>query len=104
MRPEDRKEGQREKKAAEADRLSGQERLARIIRPVPRPAEEGGRKDRDEEEDEIHLSPGESRPRTSLDMDERLALLLRDRRDVGFRDEFDSEGVERAVYTSRWDG
>src|SRR2546426_6017100 len=103
MRAEDCQEGQREEQAAEPDRLDGQERLARVIRPVPRPAEESSGEDRDEEQDEIHLRPGESRPRTSLNMDERLALLLRDRRDVVFRDELDPKRVERAVDTSRRD-
>src|SRR5438093_5883985 len=36
-------------------------------------------------------------------MDECLALLLRDRRDVVFRDELDAKGVERGVDTSRRD-
>src|SRR5437867_4694631 len=103
MGAEDGQEGQREEQAAEPDRLRGQERLARVIRPIPRSAEEGGREDRDEEQDEVHLRPGEPRPRTSLNMDERLTLLLRDRRDVVFRDELDAKGVERGVDASRRD-
>src|SRR2546428_13792872 len=99
MRAEDCQEGRGEERAAEPDRLEGQERLDRVIRPVPRPAEERGREDRDEPQDEVHLGPGEPRPRTTLNMDERLALPLGDGRAVVFRHGPYANGVARALDT-----
>src|SRR2546426_1281438 len=98
---EDRQQRQSEEQAAEPNCLDGEERLPRVVRPVPRPTEERRGEDRDEEQDQVHLRPRETRSRPSLNVDEGLALLLGDRGDVVFRDKFKPQGVEGRVDAAR---
>src|SRR5256712_7085007 len=72
-----REEWEAEEQGPKADRLGGQDWCSGIIGPVPRSAEEHGREDRHGEQPQVHLPPRESSLETALNMQERLALLLR---------------------------
>src|SRR5438132_10263663 len=52
---EDRKEGKGEEHGPVADRFGREDRLARVVGPVPSAAEEHDREDRQEEEGDVHL-------------------------------------------------
>src|SRR5439155_135566 len=100
---EDREEGKGEEHGPVADRFGREDRLARVVGPVPCAAEEHDREDRQEEQSDVHLNAREPPLRSPLDVDQRLPLLLGDGRDVVLRDQFLTESVERRVDPGRRD-
>ena len=100
---EDREQGEGEEHGPVADRFGREDRLARVVGPVPSAAEEHDREDRQEEQGEVHLDSREPPLRPPLDVHHRLPLLLGDGRDVVLRDQFLAESVERRVDPGRRD-
>ena len=100
---EDREEGKGEEHGPVADRFGREDRLARVVGPVPSAAEEHDREDRQEEQGDVHLDAREPPLRSPLDVHQRLPLLLGDGRDVVLRDQFLAESVEGRVDPGRRD-